>query len=371
MGRGTGDDDSVNRDDTDVGGSLEGSVHRQAVRELIRVVPKAELHVHVEGTLEPELMFELAERNRVEIPFPDIEAVRAAYRFDDLQSFLDLYYQGAAVLRTEEDFDDLLSAYLRRATADGVSHAEVFFDPQTHTERGLAFPVFMDGFRAAIARAERELGITAGLILCFVRHLGPEAAAETLTRAEPHLEGVVAVGLDSTEIGHPPEAYAGVYGRARALGLRATAHAGEEGPASYIRGALDTLGAERIDHGIHCVDDPELMERLADDRVPLTVCPLSNVRIKQFERMADHVLPQLMEAGIPVTINSDDPAYFGGYVADNYRAVADAFDLSPADVVMLARSSIEASFLPDARRVHLLGEVDRVADRWTRGDPNP
>ena len=344
---------------------------RQSISHLIRVVPKTELHVHVEGTLEPELMFELAERNRVAIPFPDIEAVRAAYRFDDLQSFLDLYYQGAAVLRTDEDFDDLLSAYLRRATADGVSHAEIFFDPQTHTERGLAFPVFMDGFRAAIARAERELGITADLILCFVRHLGPEAAAETLTLAESHLEGVVAVGIDSTEIGHPPEAFADVYRRARSLGLRATAHAGEEGPATYIRRALDTLGADRIDHGIHAVDDPELLKRLADERTPLTVCPISNVRIKQFERMADHVLPQLMDAGVLVTINSDDPAYFGGYVADNYQAVADAFDLSAADVVTLARGSIEASFLPDARKGRLLGEVDGVAERWTQGDSNP
>ena len=344
---------------------------RQAIHDLIRVVPKTELHLHVEGTLEPELMFALAERNRLKILFPDVEAVRAAYRFDDLQSFLDIYYQGAAVLRTEEDFDDLLTAYLRRAAADGVRHTEISFDPQTHTERGVAFPVFMDGFRAAMARATRELGITADLILCFVRHLGPEAAAETLTEAEPHLEGVVAVGIDSTEIGHPPEAYTDVYRRARALGLRATAHAGEEGPASYVRRALDSLGAERIDHGIHCVDDPELLKRLADERIPLTVCPISNVRIKQFERMADHVLPQLMDAGVLVTINSDDPAYFGGYVADNYRAVADAFDLRAADVVTLARNSIEASFLPNARKMQLFGEVEQVADRWTQGDSNP
>lgn len=335
---------------------------RQAIHDLIPLLPKAELHVHIEGTLEPEPMFEMAERNRVEIPFPDVEAVRAAYRFTDLQSFLDIYYQSAAVLRTEDDFEDLMSAYLRRAAADGVRHAEIFFDPQTHTERGVRFPVFMDGFRAAIARAGQEHGITAGLILCFVRHLGPDAAAETLTEAEPHLEGVVAVGIDSTEVGHPPEPYADVYARARALGLRCTAHAGEEGPASYIRGALDTLLAERIDHGVHCVEDPELVERLADERIPLTLCPISNVRIQQFDRMEDHVLPQLMKAGLLVTINSDDPAYFGGYIADNYRAVADAFQFDVAEVVTLARNSIEASFLPNAKKAQLFNEVDQAVE---------
>lgn len=337
-----------------------------AVGGLIPVLPKTELHVHIEGTLEPEMMFELAERNRVEIPFHDVDALRAAYRFTDLQSFLDIYYQGAAVLQTEDDFEDLMSAYLRRAAADGVRHAEIFLDPQTHTERGIPFAVFMDGFRAAIARTGHEAGITAALILCFVRHLGPAAAAETLTEAEPHLEGVVAVGLDSTEIGHPPEPFADVYGRARALGLRTVAHAGEEGPAASIRGALDTLRVERIDHGIRCVEDPDLVKRLRDERIPLTMCPISNVKIQQFERIEDHVLRQLMDAGVLVTINSDDPAYFGGYVADNYRAVADAFELRVADVVMLARNSIEASFLPDATKARLLGEVDRVA-----GDPPP
>ena len=338
----------------------------QADGGLIPLLPKTELHVHIEGTLEPEMMFELAGRNRVEIPFRDVEAARAGYRFTDLRSFLDIYYQGAAVLKTEDDFEDLMSAYLRRAAADGVRHAEIFFDPQTHTARGIPFAVFMDGFRAAIARAEHEDGITAALILCFVRHLGPDAAAETLTEAEPHLEGVVAVGLDSTEIGHPPEAYADVYGRARALGLRTVAHAGEEGPAAYIRGALDTLRAERIDHGIRCVEDIDLVKRLRDERIPLTLCPLSNVKTQQFERIEDHVLPQLMQAGVLVTINSDDPAYFGGYVADNYRAVADAFAFGVADVVMLARNSIEASFLPGGRKAELLHEVDRIAE-----DPPP
>jgi adenosine deaminase len=290
-----------------------------------------------------------------------VEAIRAAYRFTDLQSFLDIYYQGGAVLRTEHDFDDLMSAYLSRASADGVRHAEIFFDPQTHTARGVAFPVFMSGFQAAIARAERELGITADLILCFLRHLGPEAAAETLTDAEPHLGGVVAVGIDSSEIGHPPEPYAEVFGRARALGLRTVAHAGEEGPASYIWGALDALKAERIDHGIHCVEDPDLVRRLADERIPLTLCPVSNLRIQQFDRMEDHVLPQLMKAGLLVTINSDDPAYFGGYVADNYRAVADAFQFGAAQVVDLARNSIEASFLANAKKARLLDELNRIA----------
>ena len=340
----------------------------QAVGDLIPVLPKTELHVHIEGTLEPEMMFEVAERNRVEIPFRDVEAVRAAYRFTDLQSFLDIYYQGAAVLQTEDDFDDLMSAYLRRAAADGVRHAEIFFDPQTHTERGIPFAVFMDGFRAAIARTGHQYGVTAELILCFLRHLGPDAAAETLTEAEPHLEGVVAVGVDSTEIGHPPEPYADVYGRAGALGLRTVAHAGEEGPAAYIRGALDALRAERIDHGIRCVEDPDLVKRLRDERIPLTLCPISNVKIRQFERIEDHVLPQLMDAGVLITVNSDDPAYFGGYVADNYRAVANAFELGVADVVMLARNSIEASFLSNARKAVLLDEVDRVAEGPPRAD---
>ncbi|MGQ0847950.1 MAG: adenosine deaminase [Actinomycetota bacterium] len=343
---------------------------RQALHDLIRVVPKTELHVHIEGTLEPELMFEIAERNRVRIPYPDVEAVRAAYRFTDLQSFLDIYYQAAAVLRTEQDFDDLLWAYLGRASADGVRHAEIFFDPQIHTARGIAFPVFMGGFRAAIARAERDYGITADLVLCFVRHLGPGSAAETLAEAEPHLEGVVAVGLDSTELGHPPEPYADVYSRARALGLRCTAHAGEEGPASYIRGALDTLKVERIDHGIHCVDDPALVKRLASERIPLTLCPISNVRIKQFERIDQHPLPQMMSAGLVVTINSDDPAYFGGYVADNYRAVADAFDFGVAEVAKLARNSIDASFLTTAEKLALLGEVDQVEENALQASPN-
>jgi adenosine deaminase len=308
------------------------------------------------------MMFELAERNRVEIPFRDVEALRAGYRFTDLQLFLDIYYQGAAVLQTEVDFEDLMAAYLRRAVTDGVRHAEIFFDPQTHTERGIPFAVFMDGFRAAIARSGLEDGITAALILCFVRHLGADAAAETLTEAEPHLEGVVAVGLDSTEIGHPPEPFADVFGRARALGLRTVAHAGEEGPAGYIRGALDTLRAERIDHGIRCVEDPDLVRRLRDERIPLTVCPLSNVKIQRFERIEDHVLTQLMDAGVLVSIHSDDPAYFGGYIADNYRTVADAFEFGVAEVVMLARNSIEASFLPNARKAELLHEVDLVAE---------
>jgi adenine deaminase len=336
-------------------------VNRRVIDDLIQVIPKAELHLHIEGTLEPELMFELAERNRVQIPFPDVAAVRAAYQFTNLQSFLDIYYQAAAVLRTEQDFDDLMSAYLRRAAADGVRHAEIFFDAQTHTERGIPFPVFMSGFRAAIARAEREHGITADLILSFVRHLGPEAAAETMAEAEPHLDGVVAVGLDSTELGNPPEPYADVYGNARALGLRCTAHAGEEGPAAYITGSLDMLKVERIDHGIHCVEDPELVKRLADERIPLTVCPLSNVSLKQFERVEWHVLPQLMDAGLLVTINADDPAYFGGYVGDNFRAVADAFQFGVAEVATLARNSIEASFLTATEKARLTAEVDQVA----------
>jgi adenosine deaminase len=328
--------------------------------ELIVALPKTELHCHVEGTLEPEMMFELAERNRVQLPWPDIESVRRAYDFTDLQSFLDVYYLGAAALQTEEDFAALLGAYLRRAAADGVRHAEVFFDPQTHTHRGIPFPVFMQGFRSAIAEGKRSWGISCDLILCFLRHLPPEEAEATMEEAEPHLEGVVAVGLDSSERGFPPAPFAPAYRRAQALGLRAVAHAGEEGPAAYIWEALDVLGVERLDHGVHCLEDPALVERLRRERIPLTVCPLSNVRLRVVPDISRHPMPRLMEEGLVVTVNSDDPAYFGGYVADNYRALVEGLGFEAAQVVALARNSIEASFLPAGRKQELLAEIDRL-----------
>lgn len=320
----------------------------------IAELPKAELHVHIEGTLEPEMMFEMAARNGITLPYPDVAAVKAAYRFTNLQSFLDIYYQGSQVLRTTEDFADLMAAYLAKAAADGVVHAEIFFDPQTHTERGIGFEVFMAGFRDAMADARGVHGISSSLILCFLRHLGGEAALATIEEASDHLEGVVAVGLDSSEVGYPPELFVAAYDRARELGLRAVAHGGEEGPPSYISGALDALGAERIDHGIRCLEDPALVDRLRRDRIPLTVCPFSNVALEVVGRLEDHPLPRLLAEGLVVTINSDDPAYFGGYVGDNYRAVVSVFDLDDATVAGLAANSIEASFLDRESKGRLL-----------------
>lgn len=326
----------------------------------IRRLPKAELHLHIEGTLEPQLMFDLAERNGYELPFPDVEAVAAAYRFRNLQSFLDIYYQGAAVLQTPRDFYDLMTAYLDRAAEDGVRRAEIFFDPQSHTERGIGFEIFMDGFRSAIADARSRHGIDAALILCFLRHLGGEAALATIREAEPHLEGVIAVGLDSSERGYPPELYADAYAHARQLGLRAVAHGGEEGPPEYVSGALDILGVERVDHGVRSLEDPDLVDRLRRERVPLTVCPLSNVALRVVERVADHPLPEMMEQGLLVSVNSDDPAYFGGYVGENYFVLADDLGFGEQRLAMLAANSIESSFLDDDRKQELLKELESV-----------
>lgn len=331
---------------------------KTTMEQLIRVLPKTELHLHIEGTLEPSMMFSMADRNRIELPFGSVEEVTAAYRFTDLQSFLDIYYQGAAVLQTPEDFYDLMTAYLDRVAADGVRHAEIFFDPQTHTERGIGFSIFMDGFRDAIADAERRHGISAFLILCFLRHLSGSDAEATIAAAEEHLEGVVAVGLDSSEVGNPPELFAEAYAMARELGLRAVAHAGEEGPPEYVVSALDALGVERIDHGVRSIEDPVLVQRLVAERIPLTVCPLSNVALRVVGRLEDHPLLRMFEAGLLVSVHSDDPAYFGGYVGDNYRGLVDAFGFGPSQLVELARNSIESSFLPDDRKSELLAEVD-------------
>jgi len=324
-------------------------------------LPKAELHVHVEGTLEPELMFALAQRNDIDIPYATVDDVRAAHEFTDLQSFLDIYYEGAAVLITEDDFYDLLMAYAQRAHAGGVRRAEVFFDPQTHTTRGIEFDVFMSGFSRAVHDAQRRWGISIGLIMCFLRHLTPDDALATWRASEPYRDRLVAVGLDSTEIGRPPELFAEVFGMARAAGLHVVAHAGEEGPPSFITGALDALGAERIDHGVRSTDDPELVDRLVRDQVPLTMCPLSNVKLGVFDRLEDHNLKSLLDAGVKVTVNSDDPAYFGGYVAENFVATAKALDLTRGEIVRLARNSIEAAFLSRDQRESLLAELDAVA----------
>ena len=327
----------------------------------VRSLPKAELHLHIEGTLEPEMMVALAERNGIELPFATVDEVRAAYEFSDLQSFLDIYYQGAAVLVTEQDFYDLMFAYLERAAADGVRRAEIFFDPQTHTERGIEFPVFMDGFTRAMADAEKHWGLSAALIMCFLRHLSGDAAIGTWHAAEPFADRIIGVGLDSGEVGNLPEWFAQAYAFARAAGLHSVAHAGEEGPPQYITGALDALGAERIDHGVRCEEDPALVERLVSEEIPLTMCPLSNVKLRVFDRLEDHNVKRLLSRGVRVTINSDDPAYFGGYVLDNYVATAEALDLSREDLIALARNSIEASFLGSEDKRALLTELAGVA----------
>jgi len=328
--------------------------------EFVRSLPKTELHVHIEGTLEPEMMFGLGERNGFDLPFESVDGVAEAYDFTNLQSFLDIYYQGAAVLQTPDDFYELMAAYLDRATADGVRHAEIFFDPQTHTARGIPFEVFMQGFREAITDARSRSGVTADLILCFLRHLSGEDAVATLITAEPHLDGVVAVGLDSSEVGNPPEPFSEAFRMARKLGLKAVAHVGEEGPPEYVVGALDALGVERIDHGVRSLEDPQLVERLRRDQIPLTLCPLSNVALKVVEKIEDHPIKEMMDLGLLVSVNSDDPSYFGGYVLDNYSAVAGAFGLSSVDLTALASNSITSSFLDVERKRELAAEADGV-----------
>ena len=320
--------------------------------EFIRGLPKAELHVHIEGTLEPELAFQLAEKNRVKLPYGSVDELRRAYQFSNLQSFLDIYYAGANVLRDEEDFYLLTQAYLRRAHAQGVVHTEMFFDPQTHSVRGIPLAMVLGGIRGAMLQAEREYGMSSRLIMCFLRHLSAEDAMRTLEEALPHKSDIAAIGLDSSESGHPPAKFADVFARARRAGWPAVAHAGEEGPASYIRDALDVLDAVRIDHGVRCQDDEGLMQRLVDEQIPLTMCPLSNIKLRVFERMEQHNLKRLLERGICVTVNSDDPAYFGGYIVENYRAVEQALGLSRAQLKQLAENSIQGSFLgePDKRR---------------------
>ena len=321
-----------------------------SLESLIRSIPKAELHIHIEGSLEPELMFEIGRRNGVKSRFATVEALREAYNFSDLQSFLDIYYEGAGVLREERDFYDMTMAYLRRAAADNVRHAEIFFDPQTHTDRGIAFETVINGITAAL----RDGPISTHLILCFLRHLSAESAMHTLEEALPFKDRLVAVGLDSGEVGNPPSKFAAVFARARSEGLRAVAHAGEEGPPSYIREALDILGASRIDHGVRCLEDPELVDELVARRIPLTVCPLSNVKLRVFKSMQDHNLRKLLQRGIVATINSDDPAYFGGYVVDNYLAVTHALGLTEDEIRRLAANSFEASFLSDDKKARLI-----------------
>jgi adenosine deaminase len=326
-------------------------------------VPKAELHLHIEGTLEPELAFELAARNRVELPYADTEELREAYRFEDLQSFLDLYYELMTVLRTERDFEDLANAYLARAAAQGVRHAEIFFDPQAHTKRGLELGTVVEGLWRALGTSEENHGVSTRLIMCFLRDDSAESAMLTLLAAEPYLDRITGIGLDSAEVGHPPVTFREVYEAAAALGLRRVAHAGEEGPPEYITEALDVLGVERVDHGLRCMEDPALVERLVRERVPLTLCPLSNVRLRTVDTLADHPLPAMLDAGLLCTVNSDDPAYFGGYAGDNFDAVHRTLGLSEDRLRELARNSFLASFLDDdeERRARYLAEVEAYA----------
>ncbi|GGJ13452.1 adenosine deaminase [Streptomyces brasiliensis] len=323
-------------------------------------LPKAELHLHIEGTLEPELAFALAARNGVELPYADTDALREAYRFSDLQSFLNLYYGLMAVLRTERDFEDLANAYLARAAAQGVRHAEIFFDPQAHIARGVALGTVVEGLWAALGSSEENHGVSTRLIMCFLRDESADSARETLEAARPYLDRITGVGLDSAEVGHPPVKFREVYEAAAALGLRRVAHAGEEGPPQYITDSLDLLGVERIDHGLRCMEDPELVARLVRERVPLTLCPLSNVRLRAVDTLADHPLPAMLDAGLLCTVNSDDPAYFGGYVDDNFTAVRSALGLDEQRLRELARNSFLAAFLADdeERRARYLAEVE-------------
>lgn len=334
---------------------------RPALTALLRSMPKAELHIHIEGSLEPELIFKLAQRNGVALAYDGVETLRSAYAFTDLQSFLDIYYAGASVLLQEADFFDMAWAYFERARADNVVHAELFFDPQTHTDRGVPIGVVIEGLSRACRLAQAQLGISARLILCFLRHLSEDAALATLDAALPYRQHFIGVGLDSSERGHPPEKFARVFARARELGLHAVAHAGEEGPPAYIWSALDVLKVERIDHGVRCVEDPVLVQRLAAERVPLTVCPLSNVKLCVFGSMDQHNLKALLDAGLCGTVNSDDPAYFGGYMNDNFVAAFDALPaLDTSDAYRLAANSFEAAFVPAAQKAAWKRSLDQA-----------
>lgn len=319
-----------------------------SIEDFINGIPKAELHVHIEGTFEPELMFEIAKRNNARIKYKSVEEIREAYKFNNLQDFLDIYYKGAVILTEEEDFYDLTMAYLRKAVSQNVLHSEIFFDPQTHTGRGIKFSTVIDGIHKALKDARANLGISTKLIICFLRDLDESAAMKTLEEALAYRERIIAVGLDSAEIGNPPSKFQEVFTRAREAGFLTVAHGGEEGPANYVREALELLKVSRIDHGNHCLDDDKLTEELIRRKIPLTVCPLSNLRLKVVDRMEEHPLRRMMERGLLVTVNSDDPAYFGGYINENYLAITKALNLTEDDIYKLAKNSFEASFLEES-----------------------
>ena len=328
--------------------------------ELIRALPKAELHVHIEGTFEPELMFAIAQRNQIQIPYQSVEEVKQAYNFHNLQSFLDIYYAGANVLVHEQDFYDLAWAYFEKCAEDRVVHTEMFFDPQTHTERGVAFATVLDGLKRACKDAKEKLGISSQLIMCFLRHLSEEKAFETLEQALPFKDDIIAIGLDSSEIGHPPAKFERVFAKAREAGFLIVAHAGEEGPPEYIWEALDLLKVNRIDHGVRSEEDEQLMTRLIAEKMPLTVCPLSNLKLCVVNDMAEHNIRRLLQKGVHVTVNSDDPSYFGGYMNDNFIAIQNALDLSNDELKQLAINSFEASFISDEEKQKWIDEVKKI-----------
>ncbi len=330
------------------------------MKDFIQKLPKAELHLHIEGSLEPELMFKLAKRNNIKLKYDGVEEIRNAYQFHNLQSFLDIYYEGAGVLQKEEDFYDLTWAYLERCQQDNVRHTEIFFDPQTHTDRNIPFAVSLNGIHAALKDGEKKLGISSHIIMCFLRHLSEEEAFKTLDQALPYQDKIIGVGLDSSEVGHPPEKFKRVFDKARAAGLRSVAHAGEEGPPEYIWQALDLLKVERIDHGVRCLEDDKLVARLKEEKIPLTVCPYSNVKLRVFDQLKDHNLRRLLEAGLVATINADDPAYFGGYLGENFVGTQKALDLSKEELVTLAKNSFQASFLSDEIKRKFMQEIDAV-----------
>ena len=334
------------------------------MEKLAHTLPKAELHLHIEGTFEPELIFSIADRNKIKVPYASVEALRTAYEFQDLQSFLDLYYAGMNVLRTEQDFHDLAAAYFEKAHAQNVVHAEIFFDPQAHTARGIPFDVVIDGLSKAAKDSESKHGITSKLIMCFLRDQSAESAMETLDSALKYGDRIVAVGLDSAELGNPPQKFKDVFDKARANGWLTVAHAGEEGPPEYVWEALKILKVSRIDHGVRSLEDAELTRHLIEEKMPLTVCPLSNIRLKVFSHLNQHNLKKMLELGITATINSDDPAYFGGYVSDNFRAAQSALDLNQEELESLARNSFHASFLTDKERAKYLSMVDDAVKHW-------
>ena len=328
--------------------------------DLIRALPKAELHVHIEGTFEPGLMFAIAQRNHIAIPYQSVEEVKQAYNFHNLQSFLDIYYAGAQVLIHEQDFYDLAWAYFEKCAEDNVVHTEMFFDPQTHTDRGVAFATVLNGLKRACDDAKAKLGISSHLIMCFLRHLSEEAAFKTLEQALPYKDQIIAVGLDSSEVGHPPEKFERVFAQARAAGFLIVAHAGEEGPADYVWQALDLLKVNRIDHGVRSEEDPELMQRLIAEKMPLTVCPLSNLKLCVVDDMREHNIRRLLQQGVKVTVNSDDPSYFGGYMNDNFIAITQALDLTADELKQLAINSFEASFISDADKQTWIAKIQAL-----------